>query len=116
MLLLALLAAQIGLGLFAVDVDGIESGPLSAHVSFATGRVCAKLHHQVFNVLLLLIAVHVVAVLYYVLVKKQNLIAAMFHGRREHAQELPPVKGVSVVRLLIGVALAAALAWFLTRG
>lgn len=114
-ILLALLAAQIGLGLFAVDVDGIESGPLSSHVSFATGRLCAKLHHQVFDLLLLLIVVHVVAVLFYVFAKRQNLIAAMFHGRREYAQELPAVKGASVLRLVIGVVVAGALAWFLIR-
>ena len=115
-ILLALLIAQIGLGLFAVDVDGIESGPLSTHVSFATGRICAKLHHQVFDLLLVMIVVHIVAVLFYVLVKKQNLIAAMFHGRREYPQELPAVKGASIVRLVIGVVIAAAVAWFLTRG
>src|SRR5262245_40644327 len=34
--LIALLSAQVVLGLFAVDVDGIESGPLSLYVSFET--------------------------------------------------------------------------------
>jgi cytochrome b len=115
-ILLALLAAQIGLGLFAVDVDGIESGPLSTHVSFATGRICAKLHHQVFDLLLVLIVVHIVAVLFYVFVKKQNLITAMFHGRREYPQELPAMKSASIARLVIGVVVAAAVAWFLIRG
>jgi cytochrome b len=44
--LLLAMATQVALGLFAVDVDGIESGPLSHLVSFDTGRTCAKLHHQ----------------------------------------------------------------------
>jgi cytochrome b len=113
--LLALLSGQIVLGLFAVDVDGIESGPLSSHVSFEVGRACARLHHQVFNVLLVLIALHVVAVLYYVLVKKQNLIAAMIHGKREYAQELPAVVHASRARLIIGAIAVAALTWFVTR-
>jgi cytochrome b len=113
--LLLLLFAQIVLGLFAVDVDGIESGPLSSHVSFAAGRVCAKLHHQVFNLLLALIAVHVLAVMYYVLVKKQNLIAAMFHGKREYAQDLPPVVNAPKLRLVVGAIVVAALTWFVTR-
>jgi cytochrome b len=113
--LLALLFAQIVLGLFAVDVDGIESGPLSSHVSFATGRACAKLHHQVFDVLLVLISVHIVAVLFYVIVKKQNLITAMFHGKREYAQDLPAVVNASKVRLILGAIVIAALAWFITR-
>ena len=113
--LLSLLSAQIVLGLFAVDVDGIESGPLSSHVSFATGRLCAKLHHQVFNVLLVLIAVHVAAVLFYVFVKKQNLIAAMFHGKRVYSEDLPPVVNASKVRLIVGAIVVAALTWFVTR-
>ncbi|MEO8062421.1 MAG: cytochrome b/b6 domain-containing protein [Pseudomonadota bacterium] len=113
--LLVLLCAQIVLGLFAVDVDGIESGPLSAHVSFAVGRACAKLHHQVFDVLLLVIGVHIAAVLFYVLVKKQNLIAAMFHGKREYPQDLPPVVNASKIRLIVGSLVIAALTWFITR-
>jgi len=114
--LLALLSAQIVLGLFAVDVDGIESGPLSSHVSFATGRLCAKLHHRVFDGLLVLIALHVVAVLFYVFVKKQNLIGAMFHGKRTYAQDLPPVLNASKLRLISGVIVIAALTWFIARG
>ncbi len=60
--LLALLAAQIVLGLFAVDVDGIESGPLSLYVSFDAGRSAAKWHGAIFNALLWLIALHIVAI------------------------------------------------------
>jgi len=41
LVLLGLLLSQIVLGLFAVDVDGIESGPLSTYVSFDTGRAAA---------------------------------------------------------------------------
>ena len=65
--LLGLLLAQIVLGLFAVDVDGIESGPLSTYVSFDTGRVAAEWHEAVFDVLLWLIGLHVAAVLFYLL-------------------------------------------------
>src|SRR5262249_26038896 len=49
--LLGLLGVQIVLGLFAVDVDGIESGPLSEYVSFDAGRAAAHWHDTVFNVL-----------------------------------------------------------------
>jgi len=114
--LLGLLAAQIVLGLFAVDVDGIESGPLSSHVSFEVGRVCAKLHHQVFDVLLAFIIVHIVAVLFYVFVKKQNLLTAMFHGRREYDADLPAVRNASKLRLIVGALVIAVLTWLITRG
>ena len=113
--LLALLLAQIVLGLFSVDVDGIESGPLSTYVSFEAGRVAAQWHDTVFDVLLWLIALHVAAVLYYVLYRKENLIGAMLHGKRVHTEQLVPVAPVSKLRFILGVALAGALTFLVMR-
>jgi len=111
--LLALMLTQIVLGLFAVDIDGIESGPLSTFVSFDAGRVAAQWHDELFDGLLGLIALHVAAVLFYVVYKKENLITAMLHGKREHFQLLPAV--TSATRLLVGIVLAAALTWMIAR-
>jgi cytochrome b len=114
--LLALLAAQVLLGLFAVDVDGIESGPLSTHVSFEAGRAAAKWHEGAFDVLSWLIGLHIVAVLYYVFIRRQKLVAAMVHGKREFAEPLPaPVQSASVFRLLLGIGIAAGITWMVTR-
>lgn len=114
--LLALLVAQVLLGLFAVDVDGIESGPLSTYVSFEAGRSAAQWHEGVFDVLSWLIGLHIAAVLYYVFVRKQKLVAAMVHGKREFAEPLPPpVQPASVLRLVIGIVLAAGITWMVTR-
>jgi cytochrome b len=113
--LLALLVAQIVLGLFAVDVDGIESGPLSLYVSFDAGRSAAKWHGAIFDALLWLIALHIAAVAYYVFVKRQNLGAAMLHGEREYPQPLPAVQHASALRLVVGAVLAALLTWLVTR-
>jgi len=109
--LLALLAAQVMLGLFAVDVDGIESGPLSEYVSFEAGRLAAKWHGRVFDLLLWLVALHIAAIAYYGLMKKQRLLAAMFHGKREFAERLPALQQASAVRLLVGILLVALLTW-----
>lgn len=114
--LLVLLLAQVALGLFAVDVDGIESGPLSSHVSFETGRVCAKWHHTIFSALQVFIALHVAAVAYYVLRKKEDLVKAMVSGSRGYASApAEPVKFASWVRFVIAVLIAAAITWFITR-
>jgi cytochrome b len=116
MALLALLAAQVSFGLFAVDIDGIESGPLSTYVSFEAGRAAAGWHHTVFNVLLGIIALHVGAVFYYVCFRKQALVAAMMHGKRAYPEPQPQaMRSASVLRLLIGVVLAAGLTWMVTR-
>src|SRR5688500_6664895 len=63
-LLLAMLV-QVTLGLFATDIDGLESGPLSHLVSFDSGRAFAEAHELSFDILLVLIGVHVGAILFH---------------------------------------------------
>jgi cytochrome b len=107
-----LLFLQVGLGLIAVDVDGIESGPLSHHVSFETGRSAAEWHEKIFNALLVVIGIHILAVLVY-LARGQNLVGAMFTGKRALDGSPPglvPAKGWLAV---VGIALAVAITWFI---
>jgi len=114
--MLGLLLAQVTLGLFAVDVDGIESGPLSTYVSFDAGRVAAEWHEGVFDVLSWLIGLHVAAVLYYVFIRKENLVAAMFHGKRAYSGEQPaPMQPASPLRFVVGALLAGLLTFAVTR-
>lgn len=79
--LLSLLVGQVGLGLFAVDVDGVEAGPLSFYLSFDAGRDAAIWHERIFDLLLVLVGLHIAAVLFYWLGRGQNLIGRMIHGR-----------------------------------
>ncbi len=83
--ILLALAVQIGTGLFAVDVDGLESGPLSTLVSFEAGRQAAEIHEISFNVLVGLIILHVAAVAAYLIFFRDNLIRPMVTGRRSRA-------------------------------
>jgi cytochrome b len=109
------LLAQVGLGLFAVDVDGMESGPLSYLVDFDTGRLAAEIHELIFRILQGLIVLHVGAVLFYLVYKRQNLIRAMITGRGEFASD-PGLKFASWPTLLIGLVLAFGLMWFISKG
>ena len=77
-LLLALLF-QVGTGLFAND-DILVEGPLAPLVSKAVSNQLTSWHYWNTNVLLALVAVHVLAVLYHAVVMKENLIGAMFTG------------------------------------
>jgi cytochrome b len=113
--LLVLLVVQIAFGLFAVDVDGIESGPLSLYVSFEAGRTAAEWHQAIFNVLLWLIGLHITAIAWYLLMKRQNLAAAMVHGRQELPADAPDVRGASRLRFVVGVILAAAFTWAVAK-
>jgi cytochrome b len=112
--LLTLLVAEVVLGLFCVDVDGIESGPLSTWVSFDVGRLCAHWHHLTFNLLLGLIGLHLLAILFYAAYKRENLVGPMVHGKKP----LPAFQGLvaaSWTRLLIGVLLSALGVWMTAR-
>jgi cytochrome b len=87
LIMLALLITQTGLGLVSVDVDGIESGPFSYLVAFDTGRTAAYLHHLLFNGLLGIVALHILAVLFYLLHHRENLVWPMISGNRASCDE-----------------------------
>jgi cytochrome b len=114
--MLAALAVQIGLGLVAVDEDGLESGPLSYRVSFETGRWAAKLHHKVFWLIVALIALHLAAILFYAVAKRRNLTGAMVTGRAalpagSDSPAMAPWWRAAILAVLAGLA-----AWFVSLG
>ncbi|KCZ46822.1 cytochrome b/b6 domain-containing protein [Hyphomonas pacifica] len=84
--MLAALAAQLGTGLFTVDTDGLESGPLASLISFDAGRQAAEIHEISFNVLFTLICLHVIAIAVYLVFFKDNLVRPMVTGRRAAAE------------------------------
>ena len=115
--LLVLLFAESGLGLFAIDEDGLEAGPLSSYVSFDTAQLAAHYHALLFDVLVGFIALHIVAVLVY-LALGQNLIAAMITGRKPFAPEIAEPRRARLRSLFIGLSLSVAvfaLLWYLDR-
>jgi cytochrome b len=79
-LMLASVAVQSVSGLFSTD-DLTETGPLADRVSDATVEWMTRVHHLNRWVLVLLIALHIVAVLMHWVIRRDNLLAAMVHGR-----------------------------------
>jgi cytochrome b len=74
------LAVQVGLGLIAEDEDGIYTGPLYRLVSADTSDRARDLHELWFNVILLLVILHVAAILFYRL-RGKHLTKPMITGR-----------------------------------
>jgi cytochrome b len=109
--MLTLMLAQVVIGLFVSDVDGLESGPLSHLVSFDTSRTLAEIHEIVFNVILTLVALHVAAILFYLLVKRDNLVSAMLTGKRSNARMMA-MTPVPAWRVIPGVVLASSIVWW----
>lgn len=80
--LLGLLAAQAGTGLFAND-DIAFTGPLYAWIDEDLALRLTGIHHQLANVLFGLAGLHVAAIVFYVRVKKDNLVKPMISGWKE---------------------------------
>ena len=106
--MLFLLVMQASLGLFAVDVDGLNDGPLSFLVSYDAAREAAELHAMVVDSLLILVGLHLAAVLFHLLYKRENLTRAMLTGRGRLAEGQTAPRLVSAWRGLLVLALAAA--------
>jgi cytochrome b len=102
--LLLCLAIQVTTGLFASD-DLDTEGPLAAHVAARWVKVATRIHDANENVLLMLIALHVIAVLLYLLLGRENLITPMLSGRKHVPTAV--LRFVSAWRALLLLAIAA---------
>jgi len=98
--MVASLALQAATGLFANDGVATE-GPLAALVSLDVSNDLSQFHRWNLKFLLLLAGVHVAAVIFHLLVKRENLTGAMFtgvkrvpeavvHERRDALRDSPP--------------------------
>ena len=112
--MLLALVAQLTTGLFSVDVDGLESGPLSGWVSFEVGRMFADWHEAAFNALVALIGLHVAAVAFYLLALKVNLIGPMVTGRSRQVESSAPIKA-PIWKVAVGLMLSVAIIYFIAN-
>lgn len=111
--LLVVVAAQAVTGLFSSN-DEDDAGVLAAHVSGHTVKLLTHWHHLIQNLLLVLIAIHVAAVLLYLLLRHDNLIAPMLSGRRRLASHVPlhfASAWRALALLAVSAAAVAALVW-----
>ena len=115
--MLVIISVQVGTGLLAVDVDGIESGPLSYLVDFDQGRTAAAIHEVSFNILLGLMGLHVLAIAFYLVVRRRNLVGPMITGHDRSlgttSHTLRRGKGWALV---ISIAIAFLVAWWIANG
>jgi cytochrome b len=104
--LLSLVLLQAVTGLFATD-DYYVYGPLNELVSSSLGRDITDIHYANVNILIGLIALHIVAALFYTFYKRSNLIKAMLTGRKDNAaQSWIPIEGSRLAIALVIIAIA----------
>jgi cytochrome b len=110
-MLLALLV-QIASGLIQVDEDDFVEGPLAGLVSYDAAVLAHDIHEWSFNMLLGLVALHLLAVAYYRLVRGRSLVRPMVTGRAVLPEGALPMAPAAKGRL----AACAAAAFLLTAG
>jgi cytochrome b len=105
--MLGSLLVQAASGLFAND-DVMMKGPLAKHVSDRASEIATAIHDVNAVLLLALVVLHVAAVLFYLLAKKENLIAPMITGLKSYGSAQPARYGnVWLAALLLGCSAAA---------
>lgn len=118
--LLTLLALQVGSGLMADDEIAFV-GPLNHLVSTATGLAATGWHKHLGKLLVLaLVILHVGAIIFYLRVRKENLVGALLHGDKEldpTGPVVPSSRDDLLLRLwgLLLAALATGAVWLLLQ-
>lgn len=116
MALLALLATQVGTGLFAND-DIAFTGPLYALVDAELSNRLTGVHKFLSDVLLGLVGLHVLAVAYYRRIKKHDLLTPMVTGWKNDAPaHSRSAQGGGIVAFATAALVAGAVAWAVGSG
>ena len=113
--ILAAVAVQVGLGLVAQDEDGIYMGPLAGLVTSDTSDKARDIHELWFNVILALIALHVLAIVYY-RARGKKLTLPMITGRAELQPGTQPMRPGKWWAALVCLAVAIAVTRWIIAG
>ena len=114
LVMLLLLLAQVGTGLFGND-DIASQGPLAHNVSKDTSNWLTGLHGKNFNIILAIIAAHIVAVFAYAIVKRHDLVRPMVTGRKRLPATMIQPRFASTVTAALILAGSTAAVWALVR-
>ncbi len=117
-LMLGFLLAMPLMGLFAADADLMGAGPAGPFSDMAgedLADTLAHWHHEGWEIFMIVFFIHIAAALFYLLVKRQNLIGAMITGRDdvEGAETLRfrPLWLALAILAITGGVVGAALTW-----
>ncbi len=113
--MLSVIAAQVGMGLFAGDPYDGATGPLNALVGVGTADWITDTHEWFVYVVFGMIALHLTAIAIYVGVRRQKLVGPMVVGKGEVAAGVEGNSRASLGRFLGAAVVAVGVAvwvWF----
>ena len=108
-------AVQVGLGLVSQDEDGLYMGPLAGLVSSDTSDRARDIHELWFNLILLLIVLHVAAIAFYRL-RGRKLTKPMITGKAVLDPGAEPMRPGKWWAALICLAVAFAVSRWVVAG
>ena len=112
LVMLLILFAQVGTGLFAND-DGATEGPLAKFVRKDTSDWLSKLHGINFDILLGAIVLHLLAIAAYAILKRHNLVRPMISGKKRLPAATPAPRMASPLLAAVLLAVIGVGAWLL---
>ncbi len=107
---LVLVAIQGITGLFTSD-DIVHSGPYYHTASEGLQEVLQWLHHQIFHILWIFIAIHICVIFWYKFALKHDLIKPMFHGKKAVSERQSIAHSQLVKAFILMVIVAVFIYW-----
>lgn len=116
--MLLLLLAQVLSGMFSLNDEIDISGPLYNLVNSSVSSQLTLLHSQISSALLAIISIHIIAVIFYFIIKRKNLIAPMFTGYKQiYIRSLSTHNNhINLSRFLFSITFSVTLYWLVNSG
>ena len=113
--MLALLFAQVFTGMSANDDISVE-GPLARLVGKDWSDWATSQHHFLFNIVQIVVALHILAIVAYAILKRHDLVRPMITGKKRMpgAMQAPRMMSPILAAIVWGISalLVAALVWW----
>ncbi len=114
--LLVVMLVQVSMGLFAGDpYDGL-TGPLNSLVGVMTADAVTEWHETFFWVVLGLVVLHLAAIVFYAVVKRNDLVSPMITGKRSVSAPVDGITPPTALRIAVAAALSAGFAVWIALG
>jgi cytochrome b len=112
--LLIVILVQVSTGLF--NSDDYFHGPLSGLVSDATRSILGQVHELNFKLATVLIVMHIAAIIFYKLYKRQALVWSMINGKKPASMIGQSITGSKKTLALIVLILCIGIVYYIATG
>ena len=118
LILLGLMLMQASIGLFLTDDEADIHGPLYFLTDSIWSDWLTYLHYEIFNILIVMISMHLLAISYYMIVKRKNLFRLMIFGSLDENVELDDRRrgGRNKINIILAAGFACVVFWCIESG